>query len=286
MAHQVTLKHVNYTYGEKTTVAHQALRDVSLTVEQGDFVTIIGTTGSGKSTLIKLLNGLQFAQSGTVEVLGVTLRPKVKAAALKQLRSQVGLVFQSPEQQLFADNVLQDVQFGPLNFGASSTEAEQQARASLDQVGIPVELLDRSPFELSGGQMRRVAIAGVLASQPRVLVLDEPTVGLDGRGRRSILEMLRRLNQEQHITIIMITHEMDIVARYAQRVVVMKHGRIEQDTTPRQFFQTTQNQFVLPGAVRVGRALQANGVDLDQLPLTRRELVESIVHRLAKGGTA
>ncbi|USS90789.1 energy-coupling factor transporter ATPase [Fructilactobacillus carniphilus] len=286
MAHQVTLKHVNYTYGEKTPVVHQALRDVSLTVEQGDFVTIIGTTGSGKSTLIKLLNGLQFAQSGTVEVLGVTLHPKVKAAALKQLRSQVGMVFQSPEQQLFADSVLQDVQFGPLNFGASPTEAEQQARASLDQVGIPTELLDRSPFELSGGQMRRVAIAGVLASQPRVLVLDEPTVGLDGRGRRSILEMLRRLNQEHHITIIMITHEMDIVARYAQRVVVMKHGRIEQDTTPRQFFQTTQNQFVLPGAVRVGRALQANGVAFDQLPLTRRELVASIVHRLAKGGTA
>ncbi|USS88483.1 energy-coupling factor transporter ATPase [Fructilactobacillus hinvesii] len=282
MAHQVTLNHVYYTYGLQTPVAHEALHDVSFNVDQGDFVTIIGTTGSGKSTLIKLLNGLQLAQAGTVNVLGVELQAKTTAKALKQLRSQVGMVFQSPEQQLFADTVLQDVQFGPQNFGVSPKQAAIQAKQSLQQVGIAPELLERSPFELSGGQKRRVAIAGVLASQPRILVLDEPTVGLDGRGRRSILELLRKLNQEQQVTIIMITHEMDIVARYARRVVVMHHGQITQDTTPREFFQTTQNQFVLPGAVRVGRALQANGITLEQLPLTRQELVKTVLERLQK----
>ncbi|USS92984.1 ATP-binding cassette domain-containing protein [Fructilactobacillus ixorae] len=282
MAHQVTLNHVHYTYGVNTPVAHAALHDVSLSVAAGEFVTIVGTTGSGKSTLVKLLNGLQFAQMGTVDVLGVALQPRLKASQLQQLRSQVGMVFQSPEQQLFAETVLQDVAFGPRNFGATAEVADRQARASLAQVGIAPELLSRSPFELSGGQMRRVALAGVLASQPKLLILDEPTVGLDGHGRRAILELLHSLNREQHVTIIMITHEMDIVARYAQRVVVLQAGRITQDTTPRTFFQTTPNQFVLPGAVRVGRALQAQGITFDQLPLTRLELVAQVLAHLRK----
>ncbi len=193
MDYQINLNNVDYLYAPNTPFVHLALHGINLKVKKGEFLTIIGSTGSGKSTLIKLLNGLQTATRGIVEINGIELNSKTKKKNLQEIRSQVGMIFQSPEKQLFADTVLDDVSFGPLNFGYSKKESETLAKKTLLSVGIKSELFNRSPFELSGGQMRRVAIAGVLAMQPQVLVLDEPTVGLDANGKKNILELIKKL---------------------------------------------------------------------------------------------
>ncbi|KRM91208.1 ATP-binding cassette domain-containing protein [Fructilactobacillus florum] len=279
----VVLKQVNYSYGLQTPVVHPALTDISLQIAQGETVAIVGATGSGKSTLMRLLNGLQFATSGTVTINGLRLNRHTNRRALQQLRSEVGMIFQAPEHQLFAETVLADVSFGPQNFGKSEKEARQLAQQALRAVGIPPEFETRSPFELSGGQMRRVAIAGVLAMKPRLLVLDEPTVGLDAAGVQQLLDLLGRLQQQQ-VTIIIITHDMDVVAQLAARVLMLQAGQLIRDQPVREFFATAPTAVPLPAAVQFYYRLQAHGVQLAQLPLTATEATRLLVNDIHQGG--
>ena len=214
---------LNFVYGGGTAFEQHALFDVNLEIEDGEFVGLIGHTGSGKSTLIQHLNGLIKASAGELYYNGENIYSQ--GYDMKQLRSKVGLVFQYPEHQLFEVDVLTDVCFGPKNQGLSREEAEARAKEALEQVGLDPSYYKQSPFELSGGQKRRVAIAGVLAMEPEVLILDEPTAGLDPRGRDEILDQIDRLHRERHMTIILVSHSMEDVARYADRLIVMNHGQ-------------------------------------------------------------
>ena len=226
---------LNYVYGGGTAFEQHALFDVNLEIEDGEFVGLIGHTGSGKSTLIQHLNGLIKASAGELYYNGENIYSQ--GYDMKRLRSKVGLVFQYPEHQLFEVDVLTDVCFGPKNQGLSSEEAEVRAKKALEQVGLDPSYYKQSPFELSGGQKRRVAIAGVLAMEPEVLILDEPTAGLDPRGRDEILDQIDRLHRERHMTIILVSHSMEDVARYADRLIVMNHGQKVFDGAPKEVFR-------------------------------------------------
>ena len=230
----IALEHVNYVYSPGTAYEKQALKDVSFEIPQGQFVGIIGHTGSGKSTLIQHLNGLVRATSGMVLYDGRNIYED--GYPMKELRSQVGLVFQYPEHQLFEVDVLSDVSFGPKNQGLSPEECEKCAREALELVGFPEKYHKQSPFELSGGQKRRVAIAGILAMHPKVLVLDEPTAGLDPRGRDEILDQIAYLHKETGMTVILVSHSMEDIARYVERIIVMNRGEKMLDGTPREVF--------------------------------------------------
>ncbi|MBR1392010.1 MAG: energy-coupling factor transporter ATPase [Lachnospiraceae bacterium] len=232
----IIIDHVSYVYNAKTTYENRALKDINLKIEDGEFVGIIGHTGSGKSTLIQHLNGLLRASQGHIYYHGQDLYDK--DYDLRAHRSKVGLVFQYPEYQLFEETVLADVAFGPKNQGLKKEQAELRAFEALQNVGVPKELYDRSPFELSGGQKRRVAIAGILAMKPEVLVLDEPTAGLDPRGRDEILDQLAVLHETQHMTILLVSHSMEDVANYVERLLVMNDGQVLYDGTPGQVFQS------------------------------------------------
>lgn len=231
----ITLEHVNYIYSPGTAYEKQALKDVCLEIPQGQFVGIIGHTGSGKSTLIQHLNGIVKATSGKILYDGQNIYEN--GYDMRKLRSQVGLVFQYPEHQLFEVDVLSDVCFGPKNQGLTREECEKRAREALELVGFPEKYYKQSPFELSGGQKRRVAIAGVLAMKPRVLVLDEPTAGLDPRGRDEILDQIERFHKETGMTVILVSHSMEDVARYVERIIVMNHGEKMLDGTPCEVFR-------------------------------------------------
>ena len=231
----IKLEHVNYIYSPGTAYEKKALSDICLEIPHGEFVGIIGHTGSGKSTLTQHLNGLIRATSGTVWYNGENIYGE--GYDMKKLRGQVGLVFQYPEHQLFEVDVISDVCFGPKNQGLSSEECEQRAREALDLVGFPEKYYRQSPFELSGGQKRRVAIAGVLAMKPKVLVLDEPTAGLDPKGRDEILDQVERLHKETGMTVILVSHSMEDVARYVERIIVMNRGEKMLDGTPKEVFR-------------------------------------------------
>ena len=231
----IALEHVNYVYSPGTAYEKMALKDVSLEIPQGQFVGIIGHTGSGKSTLIQHLNGLMKATSGKILYEGQDVYGE--GYDMRALRGRVGLVFQYPEHQLFEVDVISDVCFGPKNQGLSSEECEQRAREALDLVGFPEKYYRQSPFELSGGQKRRVAIAGVLAMKPKVLVLDEPTAGLDPKGRDEILDQVERLHKETEMTVILVSHSMEDVARYVERIIVMNRGEKMLDGTPKEVFR-------------------------------------------------
>ncbi len=230
----IALEHVNYVYSPGTAYEKHALKDVSLEIPQGQFVGVIGHTGSGKSTLIQHLNGLVRATSGKIFYDGQDIYEE--GFDMKKLRSQVGLVFQYPEHQLFEVDVISDVCFGPKNLGLSQEECEQRAREALELVGFPEKYYHQSPFELSGGQKRRVAIAGILAMHPKVLVLDEPTAGLDPKGRDEILDQVEHLHRETEMTVILVSHSMEDIARYVERIIVMNHGEKMFDGTPREVF--------------------------------------------------
>lgn len=217
----ITLENVSYIYQNGTPFASAALSDVSLTIKDGSYTALIGHTGSGKSTILQLLNGLLVPTDGEVRVFDTLITPTSVNKEIRQIRKQVGLVFQFAENQIFEETVLKDVAFGPQNFGVSREEAETIAREKLALVGIDESLFERSPFELSGGQMRRVAIAGILAMEPRILVLDEPTAGLDPIGRKELMNLFKKLHQDG-ITIVLVTHLMDDVAEYADQVYVME----------------------------------------------------------------
>lgn len=230
----IALEHVNYVYSPGTAYEKHALKDVSFEIEQGQFVGIIGHTGSGKSTLIQHLNGLVKATSGKILYEGQNIYEE--GYDMKKLRSQVGLVFQYPEYQLFEADVLSDVCFGPKNQGLSREECEKCAREALALVGFPEKYYSQSPFELSGGQKRRVAIAGILAMHPRVLVLDEPTAGLDPKGRDEILDQIQHLHRETGMTVILVSHSMEDIANYVYRIIVMNRGEKMLDGTPKEVF--------------------------------------------------
>ena len=275
----IILDNVSYTYQEGTPFASAVLSDVSLTIEDGSYTAIIGHTGSGKSTILQLLNGLLVPTDGSVRVFDTLITPTSVNKQIRQIRKQVGLVFQFAENQIFEETVLKDVAFGPQNFGVSVEEAEAIAREKLALVGIDESLFDRSPFELSGGQMRRVAIAGILAMEPRILVLDEPTAGLDPIGRKELMTLFKKLHQDG-ITIVLVTHLMDDVAEFADQVYVMEKGKLVKGGKPSLVFQNVEFmekiQLGVPKITRFAQRLAERGVSFKQLPITIEEFKEFI----------
>ena len=275
----IILDNVSYTYQEGTPFASAALSDVSLTIEDGSYTAIIGHTGSGKSTILQLLNGLLVPTKGSVRVFDTLITPTSVNKQIRQIRKQVGLVFQFAENQIFEETVLKDVAFGPQNFGVSVEEAEAIAREKLDLVGIDESLFERSPFELSGGQMRRVAIAGILAMEPSILVLDEPTAGLDPIGRKELMTLFEKLHQDG-ITIVLVTHLMDDVAEFADQVYVMETGRLVKSGAPSLIFQNLEFmeniQLGVPKITRFAHRLAERGVSFKQMPITIEEFKEFI----------
>ena len=275
----IILDNVSYTYQEGTPFASAALSDVSLTIEDGSYTAIIGHTGSGKSTILQLLNGLLVPTDGSVRVFDTLITPTSVNKQIRQIRKQVGLVFQFAENQIFEETVLKDVAFGPQNFGVSVEEAEAIAREKLALVGIDESLFDRSPFELSGGQMRRVAIAGILAMEPRILVLDEPTAGLDPIGRKELMTLFKKLHQDG-ITIVLVTHLMDDVAEFADQVYVMEKGKLVKGGKPSLVFQNVEFmekiQLGVPKITRFAQGLVDRGISFEQLPITIEEFKEFI----------
>ena len=275
----IILDNVSYTYQEGTPFASAALSDVSLSIEDGSYTAIIGHTGSGKSTILQLLNGLLVPTEGSVRVFDTLITSTSVNKQIRQIRKQVGLVFQFAENQIFEETVLKDVAFGPQNFGVSVEEAEVIAREKLALVGIDESLFERSPFELSGGQMRRVAIAGILAMEPKILVLDEPTAGLDPIGRKELMTLFKKLHQDG-ITIILVTHLMDDVAEFADQVYVMEKGKLVKSGKPSLVFQNVEFmekiQLGVPKITRFAQRLAERGVSFKQLPITIEEFKEFI----------
>jgi len=273
---QIKVEHLKYTYSPKTPFEKVALDDINFTINEGDTVGIIGSTGSGKSTLCQHFNALIRISHGQIFVGDVALH--AKKVDLGSLRKAVGMLFQYPEYQLFADTVKDDVAFGPINFGSSKEDAEILARYALELTGVDYEeVKDKSPFELSGGQKRRVAIAGVIASKPEVLVLDEPTAGLDPKGKKEILDLVKKLKESYVKTVIMISHNMDEIAEYCNRVIVLDDSKLLYDTTPRELFgdpeKLKETGLEVPHVVNVALRLKERGIDLGEIPLTQEELV-------------
>lgn len=276
----IRVEQLTHIYGQGTAFEQYALKDVDFTIEDGQFVGLIGHTGSGKSTLIQHLNGLLRATSGHIYYNGEDIY--AEGYDRKKLRSKVGLVFQYPEHQLFEVDVLSDVCFGPKNLGLSKEEAEARAKAALAQVGMDESFYPQSPFELSGGQKRRVAIAGVLAMDPEVLILDEPTAGLDPKGRDEILEELFFLHKEKHMTIILVSHSMEDMARYADRLLVMDHGEKVYDGAPKDVFRHYKELekigLAAPQITYVVHELRAHGVDIPDDLTTVEEARDAILN--------
>ena len=275
----IALENVSFTYQEGTPLASTALSDVSLTIEDGSYTALIGHTGSGKSTILQLLNGLLVPSQGSVRVFDTLITSTSKNKDIRQIRKQVGLVFQFAENQIFEETVLKDVAFGPQNFGISEEDAEKIAREKLALVGIDESLFDRSPFELSGGQMRRVAIAGILAMDPAILVLDEPTAGLDPLGRKELMNLFKKLHQSG-MTIVLVTHLMDDVAEYANQVYVMEKGRLVKGGKPSDVFQDVvfmeEVQLGVPKITAFCKRLADRGVSFKRLPIKIEEFKESL----------
>lgn len=276
----ISLEKLSYTYQKNTPFEHVALKELSLEIKEGSYTAIIGHTGSGKSTLLQHLNGLLKPTDGSLSVNGRRIDAQTKSKELNALRKEVGFVFQFPEAQLFEETVLKDIAFAPKNFGLSQQEAIDIAKQKAALVGLPAEVLEKSPFELSGGQMRRVAIAGVLAMEPKVLILDEPTAGLDPVGRLEMMEIFAKLHREQQLTIILVTHQMNDVADYADHVIVLEKGQLIADTTPKELFSNpswlTKHHLNLPQTTQFAWKLQQHGLALDQLPLSAEELAKQL----------
>ena len=274
---------ISYVYSPGTAYEKKALDDVSLTINKGEFIGIIGHTGSGKSTLIQHFNGLEKATGGTIYFNGQDIYDK--DFNMKSLRSKVGLVFQYPEHQLFETTVLEDVKFGPKNLGLSKLEVDLRAFEAIKQVGLPEKCYDDSPFELSGGQKRRVAIAGVLAMKPEILILDEPTAGLDPRGRDEILDQIAKLHKEG-LTVILVSHSMEDVAKYADRIIAMNDGKVAFDGTPKEVFrhyrELERMGLSAPQITYVMQGMKGLGLDVDIDVSTVEEAKEEILRAFKK----
>ena len=280
----IILDKVNYVYSQGTAYEIQALKNINLKIEDGEFIGIIGHTGSGKSTLIQHLNGLTKATSGAIYYNGADIYDE--GYNLKELRSKVGLVFQYPEHQLFETTIFEDVCFGPKNQGLTKEEAELRAFAALKSVGLPEEVYYHSPFDLSGGQKRRVAIAGVLAMQPEVLILDEPTAGLDPKGRDEILDQVAKLHKERGITVILVSHSMEDVAKYVDRIIVMNQGSVMFDDIPKRVFAHYRELeavgLAAPQVTYLMHELAAAGIPVSVDATTVAEAKEEILAKLGR----
>ena len=283
----IEISHLTHTYMQGGPFAHTALEDVSLTIHDGEFVGLIGHTGSGKSTLIMHLNGLIKPTSGKICVDGLDLMDK--NTSLRDVRRKVGLVFQYPEYQLFEETILKDVMFGPKNLGLSDAEAEERASVALRQVGLTDEnMYEKSPFELSGGQKRRVAIAGVLAMRPSTLILDEPTAGLDPHGREEILSLISNIHKEGGVTLIMVSHSMTDVSRLCSRILVMNHSRLVMDGTPDEVFRNgdtlLEAGLSLPPCAELAERLRGAGFRIPAEAYRPETLTKAILDSLGRSG--
>ena len=278
---RIVFNDVSYSYSLGTPFVHKALENITTTIEEGTYVAIIGQTGSGKSTLLQHLNALILPTEGRILIGDREIIAGQKIKNLKTLRKKVGIVFQFPEHQLFEETVLKDVMFGPLNFGTPEEEAKQLAIEALQMVGLKEEVFDKSPFDLSGGQMRRVAIAGVLAMQPNVLVLDEPSAGLDPRGRKEIMEMFYRLHKEQNMTTVLVTHTMEDASNYADKIVILNKGKILREGTPKEIFsypeELLEMSLDVPDVVKFQQQVEkVLGFKLSTIHLTPETLAREI----------
>ena len=280
----IKIDHLNYVYSEGTAFEKHALKDVNLEIPDGQFIGVIGHTGSGQSTLIQHLNGLLKGTSGAIYYNGTNIYGE--GYNMKELRSKVGLVFQYPEHQLFEIDVFTDVCFGPKNLGLPKEEVERRAYEALRLVGLKEKNFKKSPFELSGGQKRRVAIAGILAMEPDVLVLDEPTAGLDPKGRDDILDQVKRLHEERHITVILVSHSMEDVARYVDRIIVMNKGQVRFDGVPREVFrhyrELEEIGLAAPQVTYLMHDLAAAGWEVDVDATTVEEAANAIYRCLGR----
>ena len=280
----IKLEHINYIYSQGTAYEKQALKDICLEIPQGEFVGVIGHTGSGKSTLIQHLNGLIKATSGALYYNGENIYDN--GYNMRELRNQVGLVFQYPEHQLFEVDVLTDVCFGPKNQGLSKEECEKRALEALKLVGLKEKYYKSSPFELSGGQKRRAAIAGVLAMRPKVLVLDEPTAGLDPKGRDDILEQIAYLHKESDLTVILVSHSMEDIAKYADRIIVMNKGKVMYNDEPKKVFAHYKELeavgLAAPQVTYIMHELKEAGIDVNVEATTVQEAADEIMEALRK----
>ena len=282
----IRAEHVSYVYNAGTAMESAAIKDVSFEIKDGEFVGLIGHTGSGKSTLIQHLNGLIRATEGDILYEGTSIYSE--GYKMKDLRGNVGLVFQYPEHQLFEADVLSDVCFGPRNLGCSEAETKKRALHALRLVGLEEELYSKSPFELSGGQKRRVAIAGVLAMRPKMMILDEPTAGLDPKGRDEILDQVARLNRQHGLTILLVSHSMEDMARYVDRLLVMNHGSLVYDGAPKEVFRHYKELegmgLAAPEVTYVVQELREKGFALDDSITTVDEAATALMGLLKKGG--
>ena len=281
---EIILDKINYTYSDGTAYEIQALKDVNLQIHQGEFIGIIGHTGSGKSTLTQLLNGLLRASSGSIYVDGQDIYDE--GYDMKALRSKVGLVFQYPDHQLFETTCFEDVCFGPKNQGLSPEECEKRAREALQLVGLKEKYFDHSPFDLSGGQKRRAAIAGVLAMRPKVLVLDEPTAGLDPKGRDEILDQIAYLHEKADMTVILVYHSMEDIAKYVDRIIVMNKGSVMFNDVPKKVFahykELESVGLAAPQVTYIMHALKEKGMDVPTDATTIEEAADGIMKALKK----
>lgn len=282
---EIRFKNVNFTYQPDTPFENKVLHDINFTIEDGSYTAIVGHTGSGKSTLLQHLNALKVPTTGSVWLGDYEVNASRKQKDLNRIRKEIGVVFQFPEAQLFEETIGQDIAFGPQNFGVSEEEALELAREILPVVGLDESFMDKSPFDLSGGQMRRVAIAGVLVMKPSVLVLDEPTAGLDPKGQLEMMDLFNRLHKEEGITIVLVTHQMEDVAIYADNMIVLDAGRVVDEGSPRSVFRNQKwlqsIQLDVPQTVEFANAVaQKKGWEVEKIPLTLDELADGIIRRL------
>lgn len=278
----ITCKSLDHIYGYNTPFEYYALKNVNLKIEKGSFTAIIGQTGSGKSTLIQHINALLLPTSGEIKIDDYIISQNNKPQNLKSLRKKSGLVFQFPEYQLFEETIERDIMFGPMNFGIDENSAKEIAKKSLEMVGLDETYLEKSPFDLSGGQKRRVAIAGVIAMNPEVLILDEPTAGLDPGGRDEIFNLIKKLHRDNNITIILSSHSMDDMAKLAQTIIVMNHGKIEFMGTPREVFTSHAARLReigldVPQVLELATKLRQKGFDIRPDILTVEEVKDEIL---------
>ena len=281
----ISLQSIEYRYQVNTPFERLAIKDVSIEIPTGTYMALIGHTGSGKSTVLQHLNALLLPTEGTVVIGNHEVKAKQKNKNLRQIRQKVGIVFQFPEHQLFEETVEKDIIFGPMNFGVSEAEAKERARLALKQVGLSEDILEKSPFDLSGGQMRRVAIAGVLAMEPDCLVLDEPTAGLDPRGRKEIMDMFYSLHKDRNLSTILVTHSMEDAAKYADQIVIMQQGHVVKQGTPIEIFSSfselVEMGLDVPEVVRFQRSLEDKlGVKLGATYLSIEELSSAVTELL------
>lgn len=277
----IEMKNVEFIYGYKTPFEKKALENINLSITKGEFIGIIGKTGSGKSTLVQLMNGLLVPQIGDVVVDGINTKDKKK---VKEIRKKVGLVFQYPEYQLFEETVYKDIAFGPQNLGFSEEEIKRKVKEVCDLLEIPHQLLEKSPFELSGGQKRRVAIAGILAMDPECLILDEPTAGLDMRGRKRIFNIIERLHKEAKKTIILISHSLEDVAMLCERVIILSKGKINFDGSKHQAFENVEllekSGLLPPDILYLQHRLKLKGFKIDKFEYSIEKVADMIVKNL------